>query len=203
MLQSGPQERWGLLPGQRDMATDRSTDFGELLRHHRVAAGLTQEGLAERAGLSERAIRDLEQGVSRARRDTLQLLAEALRLSSDQRVTFEVVARTVSTVLTQARTDRPHNLPLSTTPFIGRQRELGAVGQLLARPDVRLLTLTGPGGIGKTRLALRVAAELLVDFSDGVYWVQLAPITDPHLVVSAIAQELGIRRQGSIHCLRA
>ncbi|HEX6670035.1 MAG TPA: AAA family ATPase, partial [Gemmatimonadales bacterium] len=88
---------------------------------------------------------------------------------------------------------RPHNLPLQPTPFLGREREVGEVVALLRRPEVRLLTLTGPGGTGKTRLALQVAAELLDDFADGVYFVPLAPLTDAALVPSAIASALAMR----------
>src|SRR2546423_12653777 len=87
----------------------------------------------------------------------------------------------------------PHNLPVQPTPLIGRQREVAAVQQLLLREDVRLLTLTGPGGSGKTRLGLHVAAELLDDFADGVFAVGLASITDPGLVASTIATTLGVR----------
>ena len=84
----------------------------------------------------------------------------------------------------------PNNLPVQLTSFIGRSKEMGEVKQLLSAE--RLLTLTGPGGSGKTRLALQVAAEMLEQFQDGVFFVALAPITDPGLVASTIAQALGI-----------
>ena len=88
---------------------------------------------------------------------------------------------------------RPNNLPVQFTPLIGREQEIAAVQNLLLREDVRLVTLTGPGGAGKTRLALQVAAELSDLFADGVYFVNLAPISDPEFVVPTIAQTLGIR----------
>jgi predicted ATPase/class 3 adenylate cyclase len=92
---------------------------------------------------------------------------------------------------------RPHNLPVQPTPLLGREQVLGAVSTLLRRDDVRLVTLTGPGGIGKTRLSVQVAAELLDDFSDGVWFVRLSRLTDPALVVKTVAQTLGLKEQGS------
>jgi predicted ATPase/DNA-binding NarL/FixJ family response regulator len=87
----------------------------------------------------------------------------------------------------------PNNLPIQPTPFIGREQEVAAVAQLLPREEVRLLTLTGPGGIGKTRLALQVATQLSGLFPDGVYFVNLAPIRDSALVVPTIAQTLNLK----------
>jgi predicted ATPase/DNA-binding CsgD family transcriptional regulator len=88
------------------------------------------------------------------------------------------------------------NLPVQGTPLIGREREVAVICSLLRRTEVHLLTLTGTGGIGKTRLSLQVATELLGDFADGVYFVPLAPIRDPELVMPAIAQTLGIKETG-------
>jgi predicted ATPase/class 3 adenylate cyclase len=91
--------------------------------------------------------------------------------------------------------DLPHNLPVHPTAFLGREREVGEVETLLLRPGVRLVTLTGPGGVGKTRLAQQVAAEALESFPDGVYYVDLARQTDPGLVPAATAAALGLREQ--------
>jgi predicted ATPase/class 3 adenylate cyclase len=88
---------------------------------------------------------------------------------------------------------RPNNLPLELTPFIGRTVEIEKVKTLLLKPEVRLLTLTGPGGIGKSRLALQAVADLIDEFHDGAFFIPLAPITDPDLVVQAIAEGLSIR----------
>ena len=92
---------------------------------------------------------------------------------------------------------RPHNLPVQPTPLVGREREVAALRELLQREDARLVTLTGPGGTGKTRLGLQVAADLLDYFEDGVFFVALAAISDPALVASAIAQTLGLREAGA------
>src|SRR6266480_3649236 len=91
----------------------------------------------------------------------------------------------------------PQNLPIQLTPFIGRAQEVATVQSLLQREDVHLLTLTGPGGSGKTRLGLQVAADLSDVFPDGVYFVNLAPISEPTFVLSTIAQTLQIKESGS------
>jgi predicted ATPase/class 3 adenylate cyclase len=86
-----------------------------------------------------------------------------------------------------------HNLPIQPTPFIGREKEVVNVQQQLLRKDVRLLTLTGPGGVGKTRLGLQVAAESSDQFTDGTWFVSLAPISDPELVIQTISETLNVR----------
>jgi class 3 adenylate cyclase len=96
---------------------------------------------------------------------------------------------------------RPNNLPASLTSFVGRQEELAEVKQLLSQS--RLLTLTGPGGTGKTRLALQVASEVLSDFDDGVFFADLASVLDPALVVPAIARSVGIPEQAGRPVLEA
>src|SRR6266516_1240184 len=84
----------------------------------------------------------------------------------------------------------PNNLPIEPTAFIGREQEVVTLCELVSRPEIRLLTLTGPGGVGKTRLSLQVAAELSEVFPDGVFVVPLAPVSDPEQVIPAIAQTL-------------
>jgi predicted ATPase/class 3 adenylate cyclase len=90
------------------------------------------------------------------------------------------------------------NLPVPATPFLGREKELREVVERLTHPDTRLLTLTGPGGTGKTRLALQAAAEVADDFPDGVFWVPLAPLRDHDLVVSAVAAAIGAHEQPGV-----
>ena len=86
---------------------------------------------------------------------------------------------------------RPHNLPVPVTSFVGRARETAEVTRLLG--TTRLLMLTGPGGVGKTRLALQVAADIVDTFPDGVWLVELAPLADPALVAQAVASGVGVR----------
>jgi predicted ATPase/class 3 adenylate cyclase len=120
-------------------------------------------------------------------------------LSRPQRI-FQLVADGLERDFPPLATleNRPTNLPPQPTPLIGRERELAEVAALLRRPDVRFLTLTGPGGAGKTRLALQAAADLLDDFGDGVFFVGLAGIADPALVLPTIAQALGVKEAGGL-----
>jgi predicted ATPase/DNA-binding XRE family transcriptional regulator len=186
------------------MATTSSSTFGSLLRRHRLAAGLTQEGLAEKAGVSARGVQDLERGVHAApRAETVRLLSDALALSAEERAGLIAAAHPDLAAPAVTPPVRPglRVPPIPATPLVGREREVAQACAWLRRGDgleaTRLLTLTGPGGVGKTRLALAIAAELRDDFLDGVVWVELAPVSDPILVPSALARALGVHEDGA------
>jgi len=184
----------------RDTGAQAGT-FGALVRRYRLTASLTQEALAERAGLSVDAISVIERGKRGAPRpDTVALLARALDLSPTLRADFVASARTVSVPL-ETPAAPAHAFPLAFSPlpaaltaFVGREREVAAIRARLLEPGTRLLTLTGAGGTGKTRLALEVAREVRdADvFPDGVAFVPLAALTDPALVLPTIAHALGL-----------
>jgi predicted ATPase/DNA-binding CsgD family transcriptional regulator/transcriptional regulator with XRE-family HTH domain len=176
--------------------SNQHVGFGEVLRRYRVAAGLTQEALAERAALSPRGISDLERSVrTRPYPATVRRLADALGLSEADRHVLQAAA-TPSARCDATTVGRPHggSLPTPLSSFVGREREVAGVRHLLAAS--RLVTLLGPGGIGKTRLAIEAATGMVDRFADGVDFVALASVRDPDLVISAVARALGIQDMG-------
>jgi non-specific serine/threonine protein kinase len=168
-----------------------------LLRRHRLAAGLSQEALAERAGLSARGLSDLERGRRRwPQAATVRLLVRALGLAPARAAALAAAAARPRRADRGVPPPTPTNLPRPVTSFVGRERELAAAGALLRGSP--LLTLTGPGGVGKTRLALevaRAAARAAGAYPDGVWRVELAPLADPALVPVAVAGAVGVRER--------
>ncbi len=160
--------------------------FADQLRRHRLAAGLTQEELAERSGLSVRGISDLERGVKqRPHPETVRLLARGLDLSPDAVEALRAAA-------SPADQPAPASIPEPLTPLVDREEDVRAVSALL-ESRARLVTLTGPGGVGKTRLSIQIAREVRDRYPHGVAFVALAGLSDPDLVPGAIAKALNIR----------
>ena len=193
----------------RRAAAGDPAGFAARLRRLRLDAGLTQEALAERAGLGVRTVQALEEAESWPLRATAQRLAQALGLADDAAAAFVAAGRPPARPRRRPpagpgaglpgppgpprRTGPPHNLPLQLTSFVGREQELGEVAGLLAAH--RLVTLTGVGGTGKTRLALQVAAEALPAYPDGAWLAELAALRDPALVPQAVAGAVGVREE--------
>lgn len=122
---------------------------------------------------------------------------------TDADVSWQTNPTVLSVPPLESLDSRPHNLSIQLTSLIGREAEVAAVEKLLRQEEVRLLTLTGPGGTGKTRLGLQVASNLLSSFKDGVFFVALSTISDPSLLVSTIAQTLGIKEAGGVSLLQS
>lgn len=184
--------------------------FGQWLKQRRKALDLTQEDLAERIGCSDVTIRKIEAGVRRPSKQVAELLVEYLKIPPDEQEAFISFARTGSlagallSLTPQSHAadahspaqPTPNNLPAPANPLIGREQETAAATDLIRQERVRLLTLTGPPGIGKTSLSIHLALGLMDDFPDGIFFVQLAPMADPGLVAGTIAQTLGVMEVG-------
>jgi predicted ATPase/DNA-binding XRE family transcriptional regulator len=183
-------------------------DFAGLLRRYRRRRGLTQEELAERAGISAASVSLLERGLTHApQKATVQMLSAALALSPEEAARFVTMARgsrrsdereSVEDSFTLAGAAGDGHLPVPLTALIGREADEAALLDMLGRETTRLLTLTGPAGVGKTRLALQVATMMRRAGSPDVVFVDLIPVQESERVLPAIAQALGVRDSGSV-----
>ncbi|HSL44522.1 MAG TPA: tetratricopeptide repeat protein [Anaerolineales bacterium] len=179
--------------------------FGYWLRLKRKALDLTREALADRVGCSVSTIRKLEDEERRPSAQIAELLADIFNIPAQERAAFLRFARgdwkaTPNSrdeeapwrVSTPPISQKPRsNLPATFTSLIGRDKDIAAVQDYLIHPDIRLVTLIGTGGIGKTRLSIASASKSLAEFSDGVFFVALAPLDQPSLIPSATLQALG------------
>jgi predicted ATPase/DNA-binding XRE family transcriptional regulator len=175
---------------------DGATSLAGVLRGLREVAGLSQEELAQRAGLSTHAVSALERGTrTRPYPHTLRALARALELDDADRTRLIAAVpprtRPVRTAA-DAATGRPRELPVPPTPLLGREDDVRRIGALLAAR--RLVTLSGPGGVGKSRLALAVADRFGDRYADGVALVELAPLLEASAVLPAIADAVDASR---------
>ncbi len=191
-------------------ADDSPLFFGDWLKRRRQSLDLTQAELAERAGCSVFALRKIEAGERRPSKQLAGLLAEALRVPSEQAAAFVAAARGESSLerlrlpgQTAAEAAPPpaprlRNWPPTPTPLVGREDELASLARLLADPLCRLLTLIGPGGIGKSRLAVEAGTRAAAAFADGVCFIPLAPVAAPAAVIPAFAEALGLTLAGQV-----
>lgn len=175
--------------------------FGDWLKRKRKALDLTQAGLASQVGCSAAAIRKLEAEERRPSAQIVERLAEIFEIPQNEQANFLRFARgEVRSVPADTKEDFPwkasgtlsrSNLPVTVTSLIGREKEIADVRNYLSKNDIRLVTLIGPPGIGKTRLGIEAARALLSDFPDGVFFVALALLDDPSLIPQTVAQSLG------------
>jgi predicted ATPase/DNA-binding XRE family transcriptional regulator len=169
--------------------------FGDLLRAYRTAAGLTQEELAERARMSLAAIGKLERGTrQRPYRATVALLGDALSLEPDDRRKLERAARGARPALKAAEAGPAIHLPVNFSSFVGRERDQASILEMLAKHGI--VTLVGAGGVGKTRLAIRAAEQIVIadptgELFDVVWFVDFSSTAEGDMAVVALASGIG------------
>ena len=173
--------------------------FGTWLRKQRRALDLTRQAFADQIGCAEVTLRRIEAGTLKPSKELANLLLEELGIPETERPQWISFARGVSgfpLASTPLSNGPLTNLPASITTFIGREKEQSDVIQLLAK--YRLVTLTGPGGVGKTRLSIRVGEQVLGNYADGVWLVELASLSNPALIAQTFAALFGLRAQSTL-----
>jgi predicted ATPase/transcriptional regulator with XRE-family HTH domain len=186
--------------------------FGKWIKRRRKVLDLTQQELAARVGCSLATIVKIEAEERRPSRQVAELLAQHLDIPPDQHDLFLKIARQdkgipnldqlppLPTPKTAPTNEQPKNsLPVPVTPLVGREHEVAAILQQLNDPGCRLLTLTGPGGVGKTRLALEVAHKVQEAFPQGVFFIPLAGTTASGFILPSIAEAVGYKLTGTEH----
>ena len=176
------------------VASQTIASFGSLLRRYRIGAGLSREALAEQAGISSDEVDALERDASEPAAEAVAALAGALELSGSRRETFEESVRARGPQDSAAEPPPAPSAPPSLPNFVGRDAELVEIGAALR--SSRLVTIFGPGGVGKTRTAQQVAIDALAGYPGGVWVAELAPLSDPELIPVAIASSMGIADPG-------
>ncbi len=189
-----------------EVLMDDTLSFGRWLQQRRKQLDLTQAELGRQVGVSGDAIRKIEGEERRPSKEVAEHLARLLHIPPEEQPVFIRFARgeaavfqstplpaTVEQSPWQPQPRPLSNLPMPPTSLLGREQELALACALLHRPDICLVTLTGPGGIGKTRLGIEIAEAVRDAFRDGVFFVPLAPIRNSEFVISAIAQVIGVK----------
>lgn len=180
-----------------------ANSFGEWLMRRRKALDQTREELARRVGCSVSGLRKIESNERRPSKQLAELLAVCLDVPPEARNAFIKAARgdkswdwientPIDSGVSTAYIPRPRpNLLTPTSPLVGRAPELAAILRLMLTPDCRLLTIVGPGGVGKTRLALEAAVRLQTDFPEGACWISLVSLRSTDFMIPAIAEAVG------------
>lgn len=191
---------------------DLPLTFGEWLKHRRKVLSLTQAELAERVCCSVHTIRKIETGERRPSRQLAGLFIKPLEIPPEDQIIFIRIARgelnverlcprdaarNASNSTASTSSHYPINLPFQPTLLIGREAELAELGKLLAEPHCRLLTITGLGGIGKTRLAIELASTQQDFFPGGIYYVSLDSLNSPEFILPAVAKVFGLSFSGA------